>query len=233
MMKKRGRAERGKTAAGWLESWHTFSFGDYYDSNYMGFGDLRVINDDKVMPTQGFATHSHQDMEIITVVLEGALAHKDSLGNGSIIHPGDVQRMTAGAGVTHSEFNPSENDTVHFLQIWILPEKKGLAPSYEQRRFSEKSGRFRLLASHDGRNGSITVHQDVEIFLLVLNAKETSRYTFNADRRYWIHVASGSFHLDQHLYQAGDGLAVTESRDDLTIEGFEAGSRLLLFNLRP
>ena len=170
MLKIRRADERGRTDFGWLDSRHSFSFGHYYDPAHMGFGPLRVINDDRVTPGAGFPTHPHGNMEIVSYVLDGALAHKDSLGTGSVIRPGDVQRMSAGSGIRHSEFNASASEPVHFLQIWIVPETEGLAPSYEQKRFSaeEKRGKLRLVASRDGRDGSVTIHRDVDLYATLL-----------------------------------------------------------------
>ncbi len=174
MIKLRKAEQRGHFDHGWLDTRHTFSFADYYDPEQMGFGHLRVINQDRVQPGRGFGTHGHRDMEILSYVLEGALEHKDSMGNGSVIRPGDVQRMTAGTGVMHSEFNPSRDHAVHFLQIWIVPERKGLAPGYEQKRFEpeEKAGRLRLIASRDGAGGSVTIHQDARVFAAVLGGRK-------------------------------------------------------------
>lgn len=225
--------ERGKTRISWLESYHTFSFGDYYDPRHMGFGDLRVINDDIVAPSGGFGTHGHRDMEIVTVVLSGELEHKDSMGNGSIIRPGDVQRMSAGSGVRHSEFNPSDSQPVHLLQIWILPEKEGIEPGYEQRSFPEpeRRGRFRLIASRDGREGSVTIHQDAELSAALLETDEALEASLSSDRRYWLHVATGTVEVDGQVLEAGDAIGINAPEGPLKIRALEQ-AQLLLFNLR-
>ncbi|MEJ2258146.1 MAG: pirin family protein, partial [Woeseiaceae bacterium] len=198
MLAIRAANERGKASFGWLDSRHTFSFGHYYDPQFMGFGPLRVINEDRVRPGEGFATHGHRDMEIISYVLDGALEHKDSLGTGSIIRPGDVQRMTAGTGVHHSEYNASATDPVHFLQIWILPERDGLEPGYEQKAFpaEEKLGRLRLVGSRDGRDGSVTIHQDVDLYAALLGAGDEIAHRFAEGRYGWLQVARGSVRLE-------------------------------------
>jgi redox-sensitive bicupin YhaK (pirin superfamily) len=195
---------------GWLDSRHTFSFGQYYDPKYMGFGPLRVINEDRVTPGQGFGTHGHSDMEIISYVLDGALEHQDSMGNGSVIRPGDVQRMSAGTGVRHSEYNASKTDPVHFLQIWILPEQDGIEPSYEQKYFSaeDKRGRLRLIGSRDGREGSVTIHQDADLYASVLADGETVRHELAAGRKGWVQVARGSVTVNGEQVRAGDGVAL-------------------------
>jgi redox-sensitive bicupin YhaK (pirin superfamily) len=186
--------ERGVANFGWLDSRHTFSFGHYYDPRHMGIGALRVINDDRVAPGGGFDTHSHQDMEIISYVLEGAMEHQDSIGTGSVIRPGDVQRMTAGTGIAHSEFNHSRTEPVHFLQIWIVPERKGLAPGYEQKTFplEERHGKARLVASRDGRDGSLTVHQDIDLYTSVLEAGDEVAIVLRPERSAWVQVARGA-----------------------------------------
>jgi len=226
--------DRGHTQTSWLDSYHTFSFGDYYDPKNLGFSDLRVINDDIVKPGKGFGTHEHRDMEIITVVLSGALEHKDSMGNGSIIRPGDVQRMTAGSGVTHSEFNPSDSELVHLLQIWILPEKQGLTPSYEQRTFSdeEKQGRWRLIASPNGNHDSVMVHQDVEVYQTVITMNESITYNIPKGRKVWLHVATGIIEMDNQVLEAGDGLGISEPDNRVAIKGLNEQSEILLFNLK-
>ena len=212
MITRRLALERGHAQHGWLESYHTFSFADYHDPRHMGFRTLRVINEDRVQPGKGFGTHPHHDMEIVSYVMEGALEHKDSLGTGSIIRPGDVQRMSAGTGVTHSEFNPSRVEPVHFLQIWILPEHVGLPPSYEQRAFpaAEKQGTLRLVASRDGREGSVTIHQAVDLYTSVLAPGETVTHHLTPGRYAWVQVARGALTLNDTALSAGDGAAVSE-----------------------
>jgi quercetin 2,3-dioxygenase len=231
MITLRPAAERGHAQHGWLDSWHTFSFADYHDPRHMGFRTLRVINDDKVEPGSGFGTHPHRDMEIITYVLDGALQHRDSMGNGSVIRPGDVQRMTAGTGVTHSEFNASKADELHLLQIWILPEKGGLTPGYEEKRFSDedKRGRLRLVASRDGREGSVTVHQDVNVYAGLFTTGERAHLGL-ADRRHaWVHVARGSVRVGGKPLTAGDAAAFTDE-PAIEIEGVDDGE-VLVFDL--
>jgi redox-sensitive bicupin YhaK (pirin superfamily) len=204
--------DRGHAQHGWLESYHTFSFADYYDEKLMGFSDLRVINEDRVQPGRGFGAHSHRDMEIISYVLDGELQHRDSLGTGSIIRPGEVQRMTAGTGITHSEFNPSRSEIVHFLQIWILPARAGLEPGYEQKAFppKERQGALRLVASTDGRDGSVTVHQDVNLYATLLDDEERVRYAIPRGRTAWIHVAQGAAELNGTRLDAGDAASFRE-----------------------
>lgn len=223
--------ERGHVQIGWLDSYHTFSFGHYFDPAHMGFRALRVINDDRVAPKAGFDTHGHRDMEIITYVLEGALEHKDSLGTGSVIYPGDAQRMTAGTGIRHSEFNHSETDLVHLLQIWILPEKQGLPPSYEQRAIplEEKLGKLRLIASRDGRNGAVTVHQDVELYVSVLKTGDTVSYDLQPNRHAWLHVARGAVSFNGYALTAGDAAAVS-GEEHLQIST-DSEAEILLFDL--
>jgi len=198
MITVRHANERGAANFGWLDSRHTFSFGDYYDPAQMGFGPLRVINEDRVSPGQGFGTHGHKDMEIISYVLEGGLEHRDSKGTGSVIRPGDVQVMSAGSGIRHSEFNHSKTEPVHFLQIWVMPDRRGIAPRYEQKTFTdtEKRGRLRLVASSDGRDGSVVVHQDVELFAALLNSGEKVAHALAAGRRAWLQVMRGAMALD-------------------------------------
>lgn len=204
---------RGHADFGWLNSRHTFSFGHYHDPKHMGFGALRVINEDRVAPAAGFDTHGHQDMEIVSVVLDGALEHKDSIGTGSVIRPGDVQRMTAGTGIRHSEFNPSSSEPVHFLQIWITPETEGLTPGYGQKSFpvAERTGKLRLVLSRDGRDGSLTVHQDADLYLSHLTDSDGVAFDLRPGRRVWIQVTSGTLMLDgQSKLRAGDGLGLEE-----------------------
>jgi hypothetical protein len=223
--------DRGHAAHGWLDSHHTFSFADYHDDRFMGFGPLRVINEDRVQPGQGFGTHSHRDMEIISYVLEGELAHKDSLGNGSVIRPGHVQRMTAGTGVRHSEFNPSQDNLVHFLQIWILPERPKIAPGYEERMFEdeEKRGRLKLIASRGGRDGSVVVHQDVDLYAALLAPGAEIEHAQRPGRRTWIQVTRGSVAVNDQPLAAGDG-AAAEQEPTLAIR-CSADAEILLFDM--
>jgi redox-sensitive bicupin YhaK (pirin superfamily) len=213
MIQIRRADERGRSRFDWLDSRHTFSFGEYRDPRHMGFRTLRVINEDRVEPGRGFGTHGHRDMEIVTYVLEGALRHRDSMGNGSIIRPGDVQRMTAGTGVTHSEENPSAVEPVHFLQIWFLPERDGLHPGYEQRTFTddEKRGMLRLVASRDGRDGSVTVHQDVDLSAALLEPGEEITHPLQHGRHAWVQIVRGAIALDGQALAAGDGAAVSDA----------------------
>ena len=231
MIRIRKAKERGHARHGWLESYHTFSFADYHDPAHMGFRALRVINEDRVQPEEGFGTHSHRDMEIITYVLDGALKHKDSLGTGSVIRPGEVQRMSAGTGVSHSEFNASRGEIVHFLQIWIIPEKAGLPPSYEQREFPspELVDRLRLVASRDARDGSITVHQDVDLYAAMLSPKTTLRHELSGGRHAWLQVAFGELSVNGQTVAAGDGAAIS---DEPKVElAAREDSEILLFDL--
>lgn len=230
MLTIRRASERGHAQHGWLDSHHTFSFADYYDPKHMGFRALRVINEDRVEPGRGFGAHPHRDMEIVSYVLEGELAHHDSMGNGSTIRPGDVQRMSAGRGVTHSEANPSKTNPVHFLQIWIMPESNGIDPSYEQKHFSEddKKGRLRLVASRDGRDGSVRLHQDVNLYASVLNRGDSVTHEVKAGRNTWIHVARGAVKVDGQPLRAGDA-AATSDAGTLVIEG--EGAEVLVFDL--
>ncbi len=230
MIKIRRGEERGHANFGWLDSHHTFSFGHYYDPNHMGFGHLRVINDDRVSPGRGFDAHGHQNMEIISYVLEGALEHRDSMGNGSVIRPGDVQRMTAGTGVRHSEYNHSNTDGLHFLQIWLLPEQDGLEPGYEQKHFGdERRGTFRLIASRKARDGSVTIHQDVDLYAAVLEPGDEATHRPDAGRQVWVQVAHGDIMLNGEPLRPGDGAAI---RDEpvVTIEA-TSGAEVLLFDL--
>jgi hypothetical protein len=223
--------ERGVANFGWLDSRHSFSFGHYYDPNHMGFGVLRVINEDWVKPGTGFDTHGHRDMEIVTYVLAGALEHKDSLGNGSIIRPGEVQRMTAGTGIRHSEYNPSKTDPVHLLQIWILPEREGLAPGYEQKAIpdADSGGRLRLIGSRDGRDGSVTIHQDVDLYAGLFAAGEGTRLDLRPGRGVWVQVAHGDVNINGVNLNAGDGAAITDA-DAVEIEG-RKGGEVLVFDM--
>jgi hypothetical protein len=232
MINVRRAAERGTANFGWLDSRHTFSFGDYHDPKQMGFGPLRVINEDRVSPGQGFGTHGHEDMEIISYVLEGALEHKDSIGTGSVIRPGDVQVMSAGTGIRHSEFNHSKTEPVHFLQIWVLPDREGITPRYEQKTFSatDKRGRLRLVASPDGRDGSVVVHQDVKIFAALLNAGEQVTHKVPPGRRAWLQAVRGAVAMNGQEFSAGDGAAV-EDEPALTVTAKVDGAEVLIFDL--
>jgi quercetin 2,3-dioxygenase len=223
--------ERGSANFGWLDSKHTFSFGHYFDPQHVGFGPLRVINEDRVAPGGGFPAHPHRDMEIISYVLNGALEHKDSLGTGSVIRPGDVQRMSAGTGIRHSEFNASRIEPVHFLQIWIVPEREGLVPSYEQKTFGdeEKRGALRLIGSRDGREGSVTIRRDVDLYAALLSAGDQVRHDLRDGRIAWVQVARGSARVNGELLKAGDGLSTTE-KGALEISGVE-DAEILLFDL--
>ena len=220
--------ERGHADHGWLDTWHTFSFSDYYDPRFMGFRGLRVINEDFVAPGRGFPTHPHRDMEIITYVLEGALEHRDSLGTGSVIRPGDVQRMSAGTGVRHSEANPSPAERVHLLQIWIEPARTGIAPSYEQKAFpdEDKRGRLRLVASPDAADGSVTIHQDARVYATVLGAEQSATHRLAPGRHAWVHVARGALTLNGQRLGAGDGAAVS-GEASVTLVGAPEGEALL------
>jgi quercetin 2,3-dioxygenase len=231
MITLRRAGERFHTHIGWLDSWHTFSFADHYDPDHMGFRALRVINDDTVQPGQGFGTHSHREMEILTYVLQGGLAHRDSTGGGGVIRPGDVQRMTAGTGVAHSEFNASKAEPVHFLQIWIVPEERGVEPGYEQKNFSpeERSGKLRLLASRDGRGGSLKIHQDAAVYGTLLGKGERVSQELEPGRHAWIQVARGAVELNGQKLAAGDGAAVSDERA-LALKGLEP-AEVLLFDL--
>jgi redox-sensitive bicupin YhaK (pirin superfamily) len=212
MLNLRKSEERGRADHGWLKSRHTFSFGDYYDPEHVEFGVLRVINEDRVDPGQGFGTHGHRDMEIVSYVLEGQLGHRDSMGTGSVIVPGDVQRMSAGTGVLHSEMNPSAGDPVHFLQIWIRPRAEGIAPSYEQKHFKpeDKRGVLRLVASENAADGSVRIHQDVKLYAGLFDGSERAELTVAAPRRAYVHLARGELKVNGVALAAGDGLEVTD-----------------------
>jgi quercetin 2,3-dioxygenase len=231
MIRIRKAAERGHFDHGWLDTYHTFSFGDYYDPAHMGFRSLRVVNDDRVQPGQGFGMHSHRDMEIVTYVLEGALEHKDSMGNGSIIKAGELQRMTAGTGVRHSEFNPSDEESVHLYQIWLLPERKGLRPGYEELAAGgqEKRGRFRLIASHDGADGSLTIHQDASLYLASLLPGQAVSHEIKPGRGAWLQVLEGSVTFLGKDLAAGDGAAITD--ENIVAVAATTPSEVLLFDL--
>ena len=223
--------DRGRANHGWLDSYHTFSFGAYHDPQHMGVSNLRVINDDTVSPGGGFAEHGHNDMEIISYVLNGALEHKDSMGNGSVIRPGDVQRMSAGTGVTHSEYNHSSSDSVHFLQIWLQPNAIGVEPGYDQRHFpiEDRRGRWVLLVSPDGQDGSIATHQDALMFGTLLPPGETLEFRFDADRQGFMHLARGQLQVGNITLKQGDGLKI-QKRELLEIKGIE-DAEVLLFDL--
>jgi redox-sensitive bicupin YhaK (pirin superfamily) len=229
MIELRRAGERGHANHGWLDSYHSFSFADYHDPRHMGYGPLRVINEDRVKPGSGFGTHGHRDMEIVSYVLEGALGHEDSMGNGSTIVPGDVQRMSAGTGVRHSEFNHDKSIT-HFLQIWIEPAKSGLAPSYEQKHFTpqEKRGRLRLIASPDGGEGSVTIHQDARVYAGLFDGAEDARLALASGRKAYVHVARGSVRVNGERLQAGDALKA--GAGTLEFGGGEA-AEVLVFDL--
>jgi len=232
MIAVRRAAERGTANLGWLDSRHTFSFGHYYDPDHMGFGALRVINEDRVEPGAGFDTHGHQDMEIISYVLEGALEHRDSIGTGSVIRPGDVQVMSAGTGIRHSEFNHSKSEPVHFLQIWVLPDRKGLAPRYDQKTFPEsgKRDRLRLVGSPDGRDGSIVIHQDADIYDAQLSRGHAIAHPLLAGRKGWVQVIAGSVEVNGKAAVAGDGAAVADE-GLVSITSGADGSQVLVFDL--
>ena len=222
---------RGHADHGWLDSHHTFSFADYHDPRHMGFRGLRVINEDRVAPGRGFGRHGHRDMEIVSYVLGGALGHQDSMGTGSTIVPGDVQRMSAGTGVMHSEMNASKTDPVHFLQIWLLPEQRGIEPGYEQKRFTdeEKRGRLRLVASRDGREGSVTVHADAELHAGLFDAGERAELALRPGRHAWVHVARGAVRVNGKDLAAGDGAAISDEAA-VVVEG-TTGGEVLVFDL--
>lgn len=232
MINVRKASERGHFNFGWLDTYHTFSFGEYYDPRHVGFRSLRVINEDFVAPGAGFPTHGHRDMEIVTYVLEGGLAHRDSMGNGSTIRPGDVQRMSAGTGVRHSEFNDSEDERVHLLQIWVLPAETGIEPGYEEKRFAddEKRNRLRVVASPDGREGSVTIRQDAEIYASLLEDGREVSHELRPGRHAWLQVARGAVELNgRDRLEQGDGAAVS-GEERVTIAGSGA-AEVLLFDL--
>lgn len=223
--------QRGKANHGWLDSRHTFSFGHYYDPQHMGFGPLRVINEDRVKPGAGFGTHGHSDMEIISYVLEGELEHKDSLGTGSVIRPGDVQVMSAGTGIRHSEFNHSDRDPLHFLQIWVTPNKEGVAPRYDQKNFTDadKRGRLRLVTSPDGADGSVMIHQDARIYASIVDDGVTLTHELKPGRVGWVQVARETVNVDGEELRAGDGIAIQGGT--LTFRGLARGAEVLVFDL--
>ena len=231
MLTLRTSSERGFADHGWLKSYHSFSFAGYYDPDHMGFGNLRVINEDRVAAGRGFGTHSHQDMEIISYVLSGQLAHKDSMGNVKTIPPGDVQRMSAGTGVQHSEFNYEEKQTTHFLQIWIEPNVKGIAPGYEQKTFSdaEKRGILRLVASPDGLQNSVLIHADAKIYAGLFNGTENASLALNPRRKTYVHVVRGALEVEGQLLQAGDA-ALIQAQDSLELTNGQ-DAEVLVFDL--
>lgn len=231
MLTVRKADDRGHANHGWLDSYHTFSFGSYYDPEHMGISNLRVINDDTVSPGGGFATHGHTDMEIVSYVLDGALEHKDSMGNGSVMRPGDVQRMSAGTGVRHSEYNHSSEEEVHFLQIWLEPNQTGVEPSYDQQHFplAERRGKLVLFVSPDGRDGSIETHQDAYMYGTILEAGDTLTHQLEQGRRAYIHLARGKASINGQQMSAGDGIAIADEQQ-LNFEGIES-AEILLFDL--
>ena len=233
MIQIRPAAERGHFDHGWLDTHHTFSFADYHDAAHMGFRDLRVLNEDRVAPGQGFGTHAHRDMEILSYVLEGQLAHKDSMGNGSVIVPGDVQYMSAGSGVQHGEFNASATDPVHFVQIWILPNARGLAPRYAQKRFEvrDREGRLRLVASGSGGEGSIEIRQDVNLYAALLNPGQSVALELPKGRHLWVQVLRGSVEVNGRDLSPGDGLAASDEKAFQFAAAGNASAELLVFDL--
>ena len=231
MISVRTSADRGHANHGWLDSFHSFSFADYYDPQHMGYSALRVINEDRVQPGTGFGTHGHRDMEIITYLLAGKLEHKDNMGNGSVIVPGDVQRMSAGNGILHSEFNPSADEPVHLLQIWIEPNVRGISPSYEQRHVTpaEKRGRLRLIASADGRDGSVTIHQDASVFAALLDGSDAAVHSLAPGRRAYVHIARGRARVNDERLEAGDALQIVD--EDTVSLADSRDAEVLLFDL--
>ncbi len=231
MIKLRPAAERGHAQHGWLDSWHSFSFADYRDDKHVNWGPLRVINEDRVQPGEGFGTHSHRDMEIISYVLDGSLGHQDSMGNAANIVPGEVQRMSAGSGVTHSEFNHSASGVTHFLQIWIIPSVTGITPSYEEKTYpeSDKRGKLRLVASPDGREGSVTVHQDANLYAGLFDGAEVAEHAFAPGRLGYVHVVKGAAVVNGHNVSAGDALLYADEQAVVIEQG--AAAELLVFDL--
>ena len=231
-MEIRRSKERGLAEHGWLKSFHTFSFADYHDPQHMGFGPLRVINEDRVQAGQGFGTHGHSDMEIISYVLEGELAHKDSMGNGSVIRPGDVQRMSAGTGVRHSEYNASKSDLVHFLQIWIEPNERGIAPSYEEKHFDEasKRGKLRLIASHDARDGSVRLHQDADLYATLVDGDESVAFEPRPGRKIYVHLVRGEARVNGQALLAGDAMKLAGGDKKVRVDRGR-GAEILIFDL--
>ncbi|WP_024872542.1 pirin family protein [Tolumonas lignilytica] len=233
MLEIRASSDRGHANFGWLQSNHSFSFGNYYDPKQLGFSDLLVINDDRVKPGKGFDTHGHRDMEIFSYVLEGALEHKDSMGTGSVIRPGDVQMMSAGTGIRHSEFNHSREELVHFLQIWIVPDQKGVVPRYQQQHFSDadKRGKLRLIISPDGRDGSLSVYQDTRVYAGLFDGEETQDFSLPEDRYAYLHVARGSIEVNGQVLTTGDGARIRH--EPLLSFSHGRDAEVLLFDLRP
>ncbi len=233
MITLRRHDERGRFDHGWLDTRHTFSFAEYHDDAHMGFRALRVVNEDRVRPGQGFPAHGHRDMEIVSYVLEGALAHEDSTGGKGVLRPGEVQRMSAGTGVRHSEFNGSRDEPLHFLQIWILPDRAGHRPSYEQRPFpdAEKRGRLRLLASPDGADGSLTIHQDTRLYATILSGSESVRHALEPGRHAWVQVARGELGVNGNALRAGDGAALSGEAEVVLAASGSGPAEALLFDL--
>jgi redox-sensitive bicupin YhaK (pirin superfamily) len=231
MIQIRRAAERGHANHGWLDTYHTFSFASYYDRRHMHFRSLRVMNEDWVAPGKGFGTHPHADMEIVTYVLEGALEHRDSMGNGEVLRPGELQRMSAGTGITHSEFNPSADEPVHLYQVWLFPNRMGIEPSYEQKRFpeEERRNRLRLVASPDAKDGSLLIHQDASIYLALLDAGREVRYELTNVRHAWLQVLGGTVWLNRHDLHAGDGASASDEAA-LDIRA-QHGAEIMLFDL--
>ena len=231
MLTVRKADDRGHADHGWLDSRHTFSFADYHDPAHMGFRSLRVINEDRVAPGQGFGRHSHRDMEILSYVLDGGLEHQDSMGTGAVIHPGDVQRMSAGSGVTHSEYNASKRDPVHFLQIWLMPNQRGIKPSYEQKTFSavDKAGKLRRVASPDGQDGSVTIHADATVYAGLFDRDQGTELSLAPGRHAWVHVVRGKAEVNGTALSAGDAVALSDERT-VRIQGIDA-SEVLVFDL--
>jgi redox-sensitive bicupin YhaK (pirin superfamily) len=234
MFRLRPKDERGKTETFWLKSYHTFSFAEYYDPLHMGFSDLRVINDDIVAPEGGFSFLRHDNMEIVSIVLSGTLEHKDNLGSGSLIHAGEIQKMTAGTGILHSEFNPSLSEPVHFLQIWILPDEKNLSPSYEQARLDEQKMKNKFLTAVSPKNKEAPIHinQDVEICQAMLGLDKKIKYEINKHRKYWIQIAQGAIELNSGILAAGDGLAIAKEHGVIELKGISEKSNIILFDMK-
>lgn len=233
MITLRKAADRGYADQGWLRTYHTFSFADYYDPQFMGFASLRVINDDYIEPRKGFPRHPHHNMEIVTYVLNGSLEHKDSLGNGTVILPGEVQRMSAGRGITHSEYNHSHTEVLHLLQIWFLPNKKNVSPSYEQKFFSDeqKSGKFCLVASEHGDAGSVSLHQDVNMYAALLDGDQQITFIIPAHRKVWVHLAQGEMVMNGYTLNAGDGAAIENAETLIFSQGRKA--EIILISMAP